>query len=80
MKLSGSLAVDDIIPPDTVTGTARDTLAELNLVRTELIGQITVPPGTAPHHRADYWLGLLEGTILSLLAVIPGGDGSREGN
>ena len=49
---------------------ARETLAELRLLRNKLTSQIIVPEGTVTQERADYWLGRLEGTIESLLSVI----------
>lgn len=50
---------------------ARDTLTELRAVRDELMAQVVPQSGvTDPQKRIEYWLGLLEGTIFSLLATM----------
>ena len=67
------------IPGGIVLAAARDTLAEYKRHESEIVRGISAPADTDYDRRASYWLGRLEGTILTLLSVMPDGEGYGDG-
>lgn len=66
-----------IIPAGVVAAEAREILSEYRSHRDAVVANTVtgVTRGMPFSENPAYWLGLLQGTIESLLAVVPGGDG-----
>ena len=56
--------------PSAVVADARKVLSQSLFITGDIVDQIV--PGDRPvEERADYWFGILQGTISALLAIVP---------
>lgn len=73
-QVVGVIGVADVTPPSGVVEAAQKTLDELTDRYPEMwkiMGEAGIPSETSREDQPMYWLGRLEGVIMTLLACLP---------